>query len=207
MLLLFLCIGLVLTVERKSYYLIDLDRHASLNTSNCSSLVHRDQSYRIPRLCHSHLLCSPSSCDDPSFRCVKLRETLCCAQRHLRRSCPDDDLRRLKDQFRSLYFDVSIEHGYCEINLERIEQDDRSYCIAMIKEDSTSAPRLAWRSAHRLAARPNRSTLAQLDDFRRDSIIFGQQSMASSFSYHSEDYLTVFSIVVGRVYLQRDKNV
>lgn len=189
---LYFCLGHVFTAQRQSSYLIDLD--SSWNSNDCSTLVHRDHRYRIPRPCHSHLLCSPSSCDDPSFRCVKLRETLCCVQRFIRRSCPVEDLRRLKERFRSFYFDVSIEHGYCEINLERIEQDDRSYCIASVESSS-----LTWR----VASRTNRSSARQ-----RDWILFGRHLTSSSLPYRSPPHLTVFLLVVCRVYLfAEDTNV
>lgn len=136
------CLGLVLTAASHSSYLIDVD--SSWNSVDCSTLFDGADLHRIPRLCHWHLLCSPSSCDDSSFRCVKLRETLCCVEQFIRRSCPVADLRRLKARFRSFYFDVSIEDGYCEINLERIEREDRSYCIASSHRSSSVTPHVDW---------------------------------------------------------------
>ncbi len=110
------------------YYLIDIDPNISSNTSYCSSKLIENNLYRIPNQCHHHLLCNGYHCDDKSFRCVKLRETLCCLYEYLQRICRQNMI--LKDQFRSIYFHISIEHGYCEINLERIEQIDQSYCLA-----------------------------------------------------------------------------
>jgi hypothetical protein len=112
-------------IPSNSYYLIDIDTNFSIN---CSSKLIENNLYRIPNQCHNHLLCDPYHCDDKSFRCVKLRETLCCLYKYLQNTCRQEQI--LKDQFRSIYFHISIQHGYCEINLERIEQIDQSYCLA-----------------------------------------------------------------------------
>lgn len=119
-LLLFLLIELT---RSHSYYLIDID----MNFSSCSNILINKTRYGIPRLCQKHLLCHPSHCDDQSFRCVKIRETLCCLSQYIDKICSKD--RTYKDRFRSIYFHISIEHGYCEINLERIEQNDPLYCL------------------------------------------------------------------------------
>ena len=116
-----------------SFYLIDLDP----NYSSCSNISINKTRYGIPRLCQKHLLCHRSHCDDQSFRCVKIRETLCCLSEYIEKFCSNN--RLYKDRFRSIYFHMSIEHGYCEINLERIEQNDSLYCLANQLETTTIA--------------------------------------------------------------------
>ena len=123
LLLLFLLIQSICSSRSHSYYLIDID----MNFSSCSNILINKTRYGIPRLCQKHLLCHPSHCDDQSFRCVKIRETLCCLSQYIEKICSKN--RPYKDRFRSIYFHISIEHGYCEINLERIEQNDPSYCL------------------------------------------------------------------------------
>jgi hypothetical protein len=98
---------------------------------------------------------------------------------------------------------MSIEHGYCEINLERIEKNDQAYCIANTEDTTTSTqtttmhlsssirPSIKYfhrrpsslrpnRFRHRLATRQNYSSLANLDYLRRVSII--EQSISSKCS-------------------------
>jgi hypothetical protein len=121
------------TIPSKSYYLIDIDTNVSLD-NYCLNISAKRDLYSIPRPCHHHLLCDSYNCDERSFRCVKLRETLCCLHTYIQRHCRDVNL---KDHFRSIYFHTSIQHGYCEINLERIEQRDHSYCLTNHLDSST----------------------------------------------------------------------
>jgi hypothetical protein len=132
---LFLLIKLIIGIPSNSYYLIDIDTNLLLNNSYCSNILISKNFYRIPNQCHKHLLCNAYHCDDKSFRCVKIRDTLCCLYKYLQKSCQKEIL---KDQFRSIYFHISIQHGYCEINLERIEQNDHSYCLANHLETTTT---------------------------------------------------------------------
>lgn len=118
-----LLIQSIYSFQSHSYNLIDIDT----NFSSCSNILVNKTRYGIPHRCQKHLLCFPSHCDDQSFRCVKIRETLCCLSQYIEQIC--SKTRPYKEQFRSIYFHISIEHGYCEINLERIEQNDSSYCL------------------------------------------------------------------------------
>jgi len=137
-LLFFLLIPIINGLPSNSYYLIDIDNNFSSNESYCSNIFTTEQIYRIPNQCHHHLLCDPYYCDDKSFRCIKIRETLCCLYKYFQLNCQLDNSIQIKDLFRSIYFQMSIEHGYCEINLERIEQNDHSYCLAQNLETTTS---------------------------------------------------------------------
>jgi hypothetical protein len=99
---------------------------------------------------------------------------------------------------------MSIEHGYCEINLERIEKHDQAYCIANIEQpiemtmttttastsirpffkyfhrrSSTVRPN-RHNNHHRLATRQNYSSLANFDYLRRVTIIEANVSSKSS---------------------------
>ncbi|CAF1174719.1 unnamed protein product [Rotaria sordida] len=120
-------INKIICLSSNSYYLIDIDKNLSLNNSYCSNKLINKNLYRIPNQCHKHLLCNRYHCDDKSFRCIKIRETLCCLYKYIEKYCQKE---YLKDQFRLIYFHISIQHGYCEINLERIEQNDQTYCIS-----------------------------------------------------------------------------
>lgn len=141
--LLVLFIKNTIGIPSNSYHLIDIATDSSLNTSYCSNILLNKNLYRIPNECYKHILCDPHYCDDKSFRCIKIRETLCCLYKYIENNCPKENL---KDQFRSIYFHISIEHGYCEINLERIEQSDESYCIAnYIESTPSSSTRLSLR--------------------------------------------------------------
>lgn len=131
---------IVHALPSNTYYLIELDKTPSANDSFCSNIFTKEQTYRLPNECHQHLLCDPYYCDEKSFRCVKIRETLCCLHRHIQSHCRADRAGRIKDLFRSVYFQMSIEHGYCEINLERIEKADQAYCIAEITEEARPTP-------------------------------------------------------------------
>ncbi|CAF0759417.1 unnamed protein product [Adineta ricciae] len=123
-------------VSSNAYYLIDINEDLTLESANyCTNLsIHRDLS-SIPRQCHRHLYCGSYNCEEQSFRCVKIREALCCLYDYLQSNCSKE---KFKDHFRSVYFHTSLQHGYCEINLERIEQDADSYCLANLKETTTS---------------------------------------------------------------------
>jgi hypothetical protein len=197
-----LLIPIINGVPLNSYYLIDIDHNISSNTSYCSNILTTDQTYRIPKQCHHHLLCNPYYCDDQSFRCIKIRETLCCLNEYFQSNCKNDHSNRIKDLFRSVYFQISIEHGYCEINLERIEKHDQAYCIANMDEPiQTTTTTIASSSIrpflkyfhrhsstlrphryhhHRLATRQNYSSLANLDYLRRVTIIEANISSKSS---------------------------
>lgn len=118
--------------QSHSYYLIDIDTIFS----SCSNISINKTRYGIPHLCRKHLLCHPYHCDDQSFRCVKIRESLCCLSQYIDKFCSTN--RTYKDRFRSIYFHISIEHGYCEINLERVEQNDPSYCLTNQLEMTTT---------------------------------------------------------------------
>lgn len=149
-----LFIKFLLIISSDCYYLIDLDRNISLNDNYCSNMLINKDLYRIPNQCHKHLLCNGYHCDDQSFRCVKIRETLCCLYKYIEENCEKD---LLKDQFRSIYFHISIQHGYCEINLERIEQNDHSYCLANHIETTTSFKHI-HRYRHHANARLSKSS-------------------------------------------------
>ena len=150
--ILLVLIKIIIGLPTNSYYLIDIYTNSSLNTSYCSNILITKDLYNIPRQCHSHLLCNPYHCDDKSFRCIKLRETLCCLYNYIQKSCQKENF---KDHFRSIYFHISIQHGYCEINLERIEQNDHSYCIANHHETTTA---LSKKHLHRYRHRPHLTT-------------------------------------------------
>jgi len=164
----FLLIPIINGLPSNSYYLIDIDNNFSSNESYCSNIFTTEQIYRIPNQCHHHLLCDPYYCDDKSFRCIKIRETLCCLYKYFQLNCQLDNSIQIKDLFRSIYFQMSIEHGYCEINLERIEKTDQAYCIANIEETNitqttttmavSSTTRSSYKHFHRrpLSLRPNR---------------------------------------------------
>lgn len=190
-LIFFLITPIIHSLPSNSYYLIDIDSKISSNTSYCSNLLTNEQTYRIPSQCRHHLLCTPYYCDEQSFRCMKIRESLCCLYRYLQDNCREVDSNQIRDLFRSIYFQISIEHGYCEINLERIEKNDQAYCIATVEEETTATTTVAsvsirpsYRHFHRrpstlsptryrprLAVRQNYSSLANLDYLRRFTII------------------------------------
>jgi len=193
----FLLIPIINGIPSNSYYLIDIDNNLSLNESYCSNILINEQIYRIPKQCHHHLLCSPYYCDDKSFRCIKIRETLCCLYKYFQLNCQQNNSIQIKDLFRSVYFHMSIEHGYCEINLERIEKYDQAYCIGNIEETTqmmtmvSSSIRTSfkyfhrhpsslrpYRYRHRIATRQNYSLLANLDYLRRFTII--EENISSS---------------------------
>ncbi len=186
----FLLIPIINGIPSNSYYLIDIDNNLSLNESYCSNILINEQIYRIPKQCHHHLLCNPYYCDDKSFRCIKIRETLCCLYKYFQLNCQQNNSIQIKDLFRSVYFHISIEHGYCEINLERIEKYDQTYCIDNIEETTqmmtmvSSSIRTSfkyfhrhpsslrpYRYRHRIATRQNYSSLANLDYLRRFTIV------------------------------------
>ena len=203
LLLIFLWIPIINSIQTNSYYLIELDKQlsSSSNESYCSNILTIEQTYRIPRQCQQHLLCNPYYCDDRSFRCMKIRETLCCLNRYLQSNCQKEDFKRIKDLFRSVYFQISIEHGYCEINLERIEKDDQMYCLANLEETTTTTTTTTTtmmtttmtvfssyrpifkhfhrrtstyqpnRYRHRVATRQNYSSLPDLEYLRRFTIV------------------------------------
>lgn len=155
--LLFLFIKLNISMSLNSYYLIDIDTNSSINNNSCTNIFLNKNLYHIPHQCHKHLLCTTDQCDDKSFRCIKIRETLCCIYKYIQKYCSNEQI--LKDQFRLIYFHISIQHGYCEINLERIEQNDHSYCLANHFEITTTAVSLSHlplkrfqQNRHRLAA-------------------------------------------------------
>lgn len=195
-----LLIPIINGVPLNSYYLIDIDQNISLNTSYCSNILTNDHTYRIPKQCHRHLLCNPYYCDDQSFRCIKIRESLCCLNQYFQSNCEYNNSNRIKDLFRSIYFQISIEHGYCEINLERIEKHDQAYCIANIDESIETTTTMISTSIrsfikyfhrrsstvqpnryhHRLAIRQNYSALANLDYLQRVTIIEANISSKSS---------------------------
>ena len=76
-------ISIINGLPSNSYYLIDIDNNISTNESYCSNILINDQIYRIPKECQHHLICDPYYCDDKSFRCIKIRETLCCLNKYL----------------------------------------------------------------------------------------------------------------------------
>lgn len=214
-LIFFLFTPIVYSLPSNSYYLIDIDPKISSNTSYCSNLLTNDQTYRIPSQCRHHLLCTPYYCDEQSFRCMKIRETLCCLYQYLREHCQQVDYNQMKDLFRSIYFQMSIEHGYCEINLERIEKNDQAYCIATVEEEILSTTttttvatiRPSYRYFHRrpstlsptryrprLAVRQNYSSLANLDYLRRVTII--ETNIPSRSPQIHLDYLLILSSLI-----------
>lgn len=160
----------------RTFYLLDIDHRSSFNTSFCSDSLIDGEFYRIPRQCQKHLQCHSFHCDEQSFRCVKIRETLCCLKRYFHRHCSKSERQQIKDQFRSVYFHVSIEHGYCEINLERIEKLDENYCLADPPESfdrsiSTTTMKIErHRTRHRLASRTNRSLIIEHFSSKSSSI-------------------------------------
>lgn len=121
-------------IQSNCYYLIELNRNYSSIKSYCSIEYFEKNLYHIPERCHRHVECHSSHCDDRQFRCVKLRETLCCLYEYIREKCLNINI---KERFRSIYFHLSIQHGYCEINLERIEQQDQTYCLNNYIETTT----------------------------------------------------------------------
>jgi hypothetical protein len=204
-----LLIPIINGIPSNSFYLIDINNNLSLNESYCSNILINEQIYRIPKQCHHHLLCNPNYCDDKSFRCIKIRETLCCLYNYLQLNCQQEDSNRIKDLFRSVYFHISIEHGYCEINLERIEKNDQAYCIANIEETTTivsSSIRSSFkyfhrhsptlrphRYRHRLATRQNYSSLPNLDYLQRFTII--EENISSKYSRIFLDYFLIISLL------------
>ncbi|CAF0899505.1 unnamed protein product [Didymodactylos carnosus] len=123
---------------KPSYYLLNVDVNSNDSQSSsiiCDNLFTEQQTYRIPRECLSHFYCDLSKCDEHQFRCVKLRESLCCLYKYFTKHCR---LNTIKENFRYIYFQLSVQHGYCEINLERIENNDETYCIA--DEDNFRQP-------------------------------------------------------------------
>ncbi|CAF3332024.1 unnamed protein product [Rotaria sp. Silwood2] len=165
-------------ISSNSYYLIDIDRNLSLNNSYCSNILINKNLYRIPNQCHKHVLCDRYHCDDKSFRCIKIRETLCCLYKYIQNFCQKENL---KDQFRLIYFYISIQHGYCEINLERIEQNDQSYCISNYVEITTtiSSSHLSYKYFHRYYPRLT-TQLSNINYLRYDTTTI---SSKSSFIY------------------------
>ena len=208
---LFLLISIIYGLSQNSYYLINIDNNILSNESYCSKILLNQQVYRIPKQCHRHLRCHPYYCDDKSFRCIKIRETLCCLYEYFRLHCQNTNLIRIKDLFRSVYFHMSIEHGYCEINLERIEKNDQTYCIANLPETGTavqttktiliSATRPSfeyyhWRLPssspshsngiyHRIGTKKNYSSLTNPDYFRQVTIIETISSQCSKICRNS----------------------
>ena len=222
-LLFILFFPLISGLPSNSYYLIELDQHLSSNESYCSNIFTNQQTYRLPTECHKHLLCDPTYCDDQTFRCMKIRETLCCLHQYLQSHCQKDNANRLKDLFRSVYFQMSIEHGYCEINLERIEKFDQAYCIADLIDEPKSSETtktiiVRWetstrsiykhfhrrtstirsnRARHRIAARQNYSSLANLDYLRQVTII--EEKISSKCSRNVLNWFSLsilFSVVL-----------
>ena len=123
-----------LPTEVRSYVdkpLIDLNTNSTWECANLS--IHREL-ILIPPQCYRHLYCSSYNCEEQSFRCVKIREALCCLYNYLQSNCSKENI---KDYYRSVYFHTSLQHGYCEINLERIEWGDNSYCLANLQETTT----------------------------------------------------------------------
>jgi hypothetical protein len=190
LLVFFLLISIINGIPSNSYYLIDINNNLSSNESYCSNILLNEQLYRIPKQCQHHLLCNPYYCDDKSFRCIKIRETLCCLHKYFQLNCQQNPPNQIRDLFRSVYFHISIEHGYCEINLERIEKYDQAYCIANIEETTqmmtivSSSIRSSFkyfhrhppslrpnRYRHRIATRQNYSSLENFDYIRRFTII------------------------------------
>lgn len=217
LLVIFFLISLINGLPSKSYYLIDIDKNINLssNESYCSNILINDQIYRIPKQCQHHLLCNAYYCDDQSFRCIKIRETLCCLHKYFQSNCQEKNSNQIKDLFRSVYFHMSIEHGYCEINLERIEKNDQAYCIANIEEttpttlspSSSSSIRSSFKHFHRhsstlrphryrqrIAPRQNYTLLANLDYLRQFTII--EQNISSKFSRIFLDYFLIISLLL-----------
>jgi hypothetical protein len=91
----FLLIPILNGLPSNSYYLIDIDNNFSSNESYCSNIFTNEQIYRIPKQCHHHLLCDPYYCDDKSFRCIKIRETLCCLYKYFQLNCQLDNSIRI----------------------------------------------------------------------------------------------------------------
>ncbi|CAF0734373.1 unnamed protein product [Rotaria sp. Silwood1] len=197
----FLLIPIISCLPSNSFYLINIDNNLLSNESYCSNILINQHIYRIPKQCHHHLLCNSYYCDDKPFRCMKIRETLCCLYKYFQLNCQQDNFIQIKDLFRSVYFYISIEHGYCEINLERIEKNDQAYCISTIEETTTKIlstqtikttvsstirssfkyfhRRLSSLYPHRIATRQNYSSLTNLDYLRQVTIIENVSSKCS----------------------------
>jgi hypothetical protein len=206
-------------IPSNSYYLIDIAQNSSSNENYCSNLLINEQIYRIPQPCQHHLLCDPYYCDDQTFRCVKIRETLCCLRQYLQLTCQDEHFVRTRDRFRSVYFHMSIEHGYCEINLERIEKHDQAYCLAnddqVRTSTSTATSLLSTRSTykhfhrrlstlrthrnhHRLATRQNHSSLNNFDYLRQVTII--DDNLLSNCAINSLDRFLLLTLFLSRLF-------
>jgi len=140
-----------LILQSNGYYLLELNRNHSSIESYCSIEYFDGVSYQIPRQCHRHVQCASSNCDDRQFHCVKLRETLCCLYDFVRSTCVN---RNVNERFRSVYFHVSIQYGFCEINLERIEQQDRTYCLNNYVETSVRSVVYEIQSKSRMISVP-----------------------------------------------------
>ncbi|CAF2335187.1 unnamed protein product [Rotaria sp. Silwood2] len=195
----FLLSPIINCLASNSFYLLRIDNNLLSNESYCSNILINQHIYRIPKQCHYHLLCNSYNCDDQSFRCTKIRETLCCLYKYFQLNCQEDNFIRIKDLFRSVYFYMSIEHGYCEINLERIEKNDQTYCISNIEETKiittqtlrtivSSTVRSSFKyfhrrpsslHPHRVATRQNYSSLTSLDYLRQVTIIENVTSKCS----------------------------
>lgn len=212
--ILLLLMTMIAAIPSNSYYLIDIAQESFTNQSYCSNLLNPEQLYYIPSQCHQHLICDPYTCDDRGFRCVKIRETLCCLYKYLQSHCEKETFVRTKEQFRSVYFHMSIEHGYCEINLERIEKIDSAYCLANHEETTTTptptttTTRSTYKHYHRrlstlrptrnrfrLANRQNYSTLDNMDYLRQVTIIEGTAvSKCIRCSWNLSIFFMIFSI-------------
>lgn len=173
---LLLFVNIITAISSKSYYLIDIDMNVIRNGSSCPDILVNNHAYHIPNQCHKHALCSSYNCDDKLLRCIKIRETLCCLYKHIEKNCRKENLR---DQFRSIYFHASIQHGYCEINLERIEQNDSSYCVGNYTETTTLSSNLSLKNfpryQHRLTTRLSKINYLQhqtINISSKSSIIF-----------------------------------
>ncbi|CAF5011724.1 unnamed protein product [Rotaria sp. Silwood1] len=175
-LLLLLLINNISSKSLNSYYLIDIDRNFSLNNNSyCSNILINKNLYYIPNQCHKHVLCNRYNCDDKSYRCIKIREILCCLYKYIQKYCQKDNL---KEQFRFIYFHISIQHGYCEINLERIEQNDQSYCISNNIETTTttiSLSHLSLKYFHRYYSRST-SQLSNINYLQYDTTTITSKS-------------------------------
>ncbi|CAF3966884.1 unnamed protein product [Rotaria sp. Silwood1] len=90
-------------ISSNSYYLIDIDKNISFNTSYCSNILINKNLYRLPNQCHKHLLCYRYNCDYRLYRCMKIRETLCCLYKYIKKYCQKENF---KDHFRFIYFHI-----------------------------------------------------------------------------------------------------
>ncbi|CAF3809615.1 unnamed protein product [Rotaria sp. Silwood1] len=63
-------------ISSNSYYLIDIDKNISFNTSYCSNILINKNLYRLPNQCHKHLLCYRYNCDYRLYRSVGYQPTL-----------------------------------------------------------------------------------------------------------------------------------